>query len=497
MTRTIAGSLLRNAFHQTEAGKNSSRRSFIKKSALAAAALALPTWQCSTKNPIISIIGGGLAGLRASQILDSAGKDHVLYEASGRTGGRVLTVENAVVDGSYVDFGAEFIDTTHQEVLSLIKEFDLELVDLRADPLHPKTFYFEGRILTEPDIRKAIDPFAPAIAMDINSLPRELHYKNADLFRNLDFLSIPDYLTKVGMSGWLKNLIELVMAAEYGMSASEQSCINMLGMLTIPDPNDVTYDLFGNHHEVLKLKGGNQKLSEALTNKTTKNIRLEHTLKSIRKKENGYMLEFETPGGIQEAYTDLILIAVPFPVLRNIKRDFSFPERKERSIKMAGFGNTCKTALGFNLRAWRNQGHQGYTFSELNNTVLWDSSQGIEIEQGSLTFVTAGKDADDAFSMSYRDFENKWLSGADKVYPGLEKSYNQKISKICWGMNPLSGESYTSYRTGQWSEFSGVESEPFENIFFAGEHCSVEHQGYMNGALESGRLAAEAIISLL
>jgi len=64
-------------------------------------------------------------------------------------------------------------------------------------------------------------------------------------------------------------------------------------------------------------------------------------------------------------------------------------------------------------------------------------------------------------------------------------------------MNPLSGESYTSYRTGQWSEFSGVESEPFENIFFAGEHCSVEHQGYMNGALESGRLAAEAIISLL
>lgn len=497
MTRTIAGSLLKNAFQQTEAGKNSTRRSFIKKSTLAAAALAIPSWQCSTKQPVISIIGGGLAGLRASHILEDAGRAHVLYEAGGRTGGRVLTVDDAVVEGSYVDFGAEFIDSTHSEVLSLIKDFDLELIDLRSDKLHPKTFYFEGRILTEPDIRKAIDPYAPAIAMDINSLPAELHYKNGELFRNLDFLSIPDYLTKVGMSGWLKNLIELVMAAEYGMSASEQSSINMLGMLTIPDPNDVTYDLFGNHHEVLKLKGGNQKLSEALTTRTVKNIRLEHTLKSIRKKDKGYTLEFETPNGAQEVYSDLIVLAIPFPVLRNIKRNFSFPDRKERSIQMAGFGNTCKTALGFNSRVWRDQGHQGYTFSDLNNTVLWDSSQGIDVQQGSLTFVSAGKDADDAFTMSYRDFENKWLKGADKIYPGLEKGYNQKISKICWGMNPLSGGSYTSYRTGQWSEFSGVESEPFENIYFAGEHCSVEHQGYMNGALESGRLAAEAILNLL
>lgn len=497
MSRTLAGSLLRKAFHQTDAGKNSSRRTFIKKSALAAAALAVPTWQCSSKDPIISIIGGGLAGLRASQLLGRAGKAHTLYEASGRTGGRVLTVKDSVVEGSYVDFGAEFIDTTHQEVLALIEDFDLEIIDLRSDKLHPKTFYFDGRILTEPDIRKAIDPYAPAIAMDINSLPKELHYKNGDLFRSLDFLSIPDYLTKVGMSGWLKDLIELVMVAEYGMSASEQSCINMLGMLTIPDPNDVTYDLFGNHHEVLKLKGGNQKLTEALTRRTEENIKLEHTLKSISKKEQGYTLAFDTPTGAKEVFTDFIVLAIPFPVLRNIKRDFSFSDRKERSIKMAGFGNTCKTALGFDSRVWRTQGHQGYTFSELNSTVLWDSAQGIDIEKGSLTFVSAGKDADDAFNMSYRDFENKWLKGAEKVYPGLEKNYNQKISKICWGMNPLSGGSYTSYRIGQWSEFSGVESEPFENIFFAGEHCSVEHQGYMNGALESGRMAAETIIDLL
>jgi monoamine oxidase len=35
------------------------------------------------------------------------------------------------------------------------------------------------------------------------------------------------------------------------------------------------------------------------------------------------------------------------------------------------------------------------------------------------------------------------------------------------------------------------------NILFAGEHCSNDHFGYMNGAAETGRLAAESILKKL
>jgi monoamine oxidase len=99
--------------------------------------------------------------------------------------------------------------------------------------------------------------------------------------------------------------------------------------------------------------------------------------------------------------------------------------------------------------------------------------------------------------MDYPAIKERWLGGAEKLYPGLTEQYNGRIAKFCWGTNPFSKGSYTSYTRGQWSEFAGVEQEPFENIFFAGEHCSVLHQGFMNGAVESSKLAAEQIAKSL
>lgn len=35
--------------------------------------------------------------------------------------------------------------------------------------------------------------------------------------------------------------------------------------------------------------------------------------------------------------------------------------------------------------------------------------------------------------------------------------------------------------------------KPVGKLFFAGEHCSYDFQGYMNGGAETGRWAAEAM----
>ena len=63
-----------------------------------------------------------------------------------------------------------------------------------------------------------------------------------------------------------------------------------------------------------------------------------------------------------------------------------------------------------------------------------------------------------------------------------------------WIGNPLSKGSYSCYKVGQWSTIAGLEAEPIGNFFFAGEHCSEEFQGYMNGGAETGRSIAEAIL---
>ncbi len=95
--------------------------------------------------PRIAIIGAGMAGLNTLHTLKKAGYDATIYEASGRVGGRIFSVQNAMSEGLWTEFGAEFIDTQHQDMLSLVHEFNLELMDFNRDSeqkLQKEAFFF-------------------------------------------------------------------------------------------------------------------------------------------------------------------------------------------------------------------------------------------------------------------------------------------------------------------------------------------------------------------
>lgn len=497
MGHTPLSAILRRSFRAAceVEGCLSGRRTFLKRTA---GIVALPLLAACTR-PLkkVCIIGGGLAGLNAAWQLKKSDIPFELFEATGRTGGRVLSIADAVTDGAVVDFGAEYVDSTHGELIGLAGELGLTLTDLRTDSLRARTYFFQGKFLEEKDIVDALAPFAGKIAGDIASLPDELHYRNADGMRKLDALSVTDYLTSTGISGWLFDFLQMAAVGEYTMEAPEQSAINFLVMLSVPIGEGEDYHLFGAHHEVLKIKGGSGSLPDALAGKVSDRIKTGHILDGMEQTDSGYRLHFGTDQGKLTTEADIILLTMPFRALGRVERNFRFSDRKERAIRESGFGNGSKTALGFNRRVWREQGHQGYTFTDINHTVLWDSALGYDTEGGSLTFTGGGRLAKEFAAATYPEIEQRWLAGAEKIYPGLGQQYNHRIAKFCWADHPFAGGSYTSYKPGQWSEFSGVEAEPEGNILFAGEHCSTEYQGYMNGALESGRIAATEIIRRL
>ena len=66
-----------------------------------------------------------------------------------------------------------------------------------------------------------------------------------------------------------------------------------------------------------------------------------------------------------------------------------------------------------------------------------------------------------------------------------------------WPGNPFTRGSYSYWKVGQYTKFSGVEGEQQDNCHFAGEHTSIDSQGYLNGAVESGnRTANEVLVNL-
>jgi monoamine oxidase len=55
--------------------------------------------------------------------------------------------------------------------------------------------------------------------------------------------------------------------------------------------------------------------------------------------------------------------------------------------------------------------------------------------------------------------------------------------------------SYSYWKVGQYTRFAGIERKQEGNCHFAGEHTSIDSQGYLNGAVETGERAASEILT--
>jgi monoamine oxidase len=85
----------------------------------------------------------------------------------------------------------------------------------------------------------------------------------------------------------------------------------------------------------------------------------------------------------------------------------------------------------------------------------------------------------------------------DQVFPGLAAEYHGKAQLSLPHLDPHYGCSYSYYRVGQYRRFAGYEKVRQRNIHFAGEHCSLEYQGFMEGGASEGLRAANEVARLL
>lgn len=464
---------------------------------MAAGSMALvPTFlHANRKAPEIVIVGAGMAGLNAAHKLNKKGIKARVFESSARAGGRMFTMQNHFGEGITTDIGGEFVDTTHTDIIELAKEFNLGFYDLRLDKLSPKTFYFGGRHMDQSDLRRAISPYAKQMMKDILSLPPLIDHSTAESFRHFDEQSITEYLLSLGINGWLFDLISVVLTREYGMEAGEQSAINFLIMFVPPLNTDVDYQLFGPTHEVFKIIGGSQHLTDSIFGELKTQVIFNHRLSSVRQQENGeYEMVFSSPEGEKSIKADYILMTIPFSILRNISFTVPMPPEKRNCINELGYGNSCKFIMGVNQKSWRNAKQQGYSFTDLSYGAGWDSSQMQSLEKGSFTVFGGGNFGNYMNETKEEVLKENFQSELNTVFPSQANIFTEKNIKYCWSVNPNTKGGYSAFKKGQWSTLSGWEGTPVGNIFFAGEHVSKECQGYMNGAAETSRVAVEKML---
>jgi monoamine oxidase len=440
----------------------------------------------------VAIIGGGIAGLNAAWKLRKAGIRATVYEAADRAGGRIWTDFGSFGPGITVEIGGEFIDSSHKEMRRLAREFKLELLDtaVASEAQLTETYFFGGRARTESEIVDAFRPVAKRIRQDQkNSVFNDYSDYNA-LAARLDNTTLEDYLRQVGAEGWLFDLLDVAYQTEFGRATAEQSALNFVTLVGTK-PN--SFSEFGESDQRYKIRGGNQQLVDRMAAALSDQVQLGQELIAARRTSNGIRLTFSGCGGHREVTADIVLLTLPFTTLHRVDLDLGLPARAKRGIREITYGTNSKLVLGYGERSWRGNGQSGLYFSDLSAQSGWDASQLQPGAAGAITTFLGGEPGLTLGHGSLSAHASRTHHDLDRIFPGTASKANGLARRFVWPDNPFALGSYTCFAPGQYTEFGGFYSQAFGDVYFAGEHCSLDAQGYMEGGAVTGAEAAAAI----
>ena len=471
----------------------------------------------------IAIIGGGIAGLNAALTLQDAGITSTVYEASSRVGGRMHSDTTSWLNAQTSEHCGELIDSKHKTILGLASRFKLPTVDLlAAEPVHStETDFFFGQYYTTTQANNDFGPVWTAVKKDLNSAPFPTTYKSfTQAGFDLDHLSLFDWIeTRVagGHASSMGRLLDVAYNIEYGNVTQEQSSLNLVYLLGF-QPVPGNFRIFGASDERYHIVGGNEQLPQAIAAALAPGtVQLNTALTGIvHNPDKSYTLSLKTGNVTTQKSFDRVIVAIPFSVLRTILTSdkayaaADFTPLKQTAITQLGYGKNAKLQLQFNSRYWNSSGPwgigNGSTYADTGYQNTWDVTRAQDGATGIMVDYTGGGVPLASFTGDASDpkvasrFAKTFLSQIEQVFPGITQQWNGRATLDVPLTDPLLLGSYSYWKVGQYTSFSGYEGarqpDPTTGkCHFAGEHCSSNFQGFMEGGAEEGARAAGEILN--
>ena len=426
----------------------------------------------------VGVIGGGLAGLTAAYRLEQKGYDVVLFEAQERLGGRIYTRH---LSRNVFELGGENIADGGDAVAlkALVRELGLALEEGKR---LMQQAYFKGDLLVSDQElyrgqfeREELEERLRVLKATCKNMDEVL----AALFPDRGFV-YQVFSTKLEgyeggpplklATGYVETLHAMLMG---GLSASHAL-----------EEKETWID-------VIRMKGGNDRLVERLAQALEGRVYLEMPLKGVTKREEGgYHLQFEKEG----VDVDLLVFAIPCTTFR----DISFGEGTIPNERLKQFDQIC---YGANEKIMVLYQNKPQTVKQL-------------IYQNAISFFHPDETVMTLyFNGSGGDFDLERMDRVYDAYAPIFQVYGDPgctaLDGYCWVRNPYIRGSYSYIGAGQeklWKETEMVNGErvlalfaPIAGgIYFAGEHtATAEPLGTMAGACASGEKVAKMIGSFV
>lgn len=475
----------------------------------------------------VGIVGGGMAGMYASMMLNQLHISHKIFEASGeRLGGRVYSYYFNDAPHQYAELGA--MRFPHSELQSRLFSF-WDYLNKTASSVPgaeeivkiPYILYDDNPKLKAGDLLKfnGKQPVTRNQAEKDNSLlgfdqffvgPQWDYFKdnNGKLLPAQTLLdnAIEPFVEVFEDDGidkaWIKTL-------KYN-SYSAREFLQEVGDGNKPYPISIVdymetvltytgiYDLsfielildtysFENTTQWSAMDGGTSRISQEMLNRIPDHqYKTGRTVTQLSETDGKAVIHYNSGDGTQthEDAFDRVVVTLPFSVLRFVETPTDWSAGKYEAIRSLKMTNAVKVALGFKSRFWEKSGPYsegmkgGQSNTDLPSRSIVYPSFGIGQEGPAylLSSYCWQDDADKFSHLTEKQILEATLKDVIKLHGDVAKQeYLGDGTSIVWNKEELAGGGFEFFAAGQFGQMFVDARVPEGRFNFAGEHLDMVH----------------------
>jgi monoamine oxidase len=469
-------------------GRAISRRAFIGGASASLVACAAPRMAWGKTTADVIVIGAGLAGLHATWQLEQAGLKVMLLEGNNRTGGRLYTLDNlpGTPDAGGVQIGAAY------------KRFNTIADRLGVERYLPESG--QGGYLYNVRGQNFLKDQWPDLPQNMladdekETSPDALFFsymrKLPALETTTDWMSPVITAKDISLASWLKaqgasgEAMRFMNANLNGRTLEEMSMLHMQRTLSM-----FSTARKANPGPTKFIRGGSQRMTDAMTNAINSDIILNAPVSAIEDKGDG--VEVSLTDGRKYGARQVICTA-PFSTVRNMKIDAALSADLRDTIQQLPYTKASFVFLRASDAFWKDDDLPEYIWSDdplIGRVFTLNSDPPL------LKIWVNGPAAEALDKMEPQQAAAEIITRIEKIRPSAKGKLSY-LDMFSWQKEPFARGIYHHIGTGLGAALANTVQHQGERLHFAGEHMTQNWPG-MEGALETAERVANRVLALV